>query len=193
MNIVLISAHPNPNSLNGAIRDTIRRGFADAGHDVRDIDLYADAFDPVLVVNETRRRRDLHLDPDTARYRELLAWADRLVFVYPVWWQGPPAMLKGFFDRVLAANFAYSFKGKRKGALLPDGLFRGKRAWVVYTTDTPRWLAWIDPGYLAIKHYVLQYVGIGRIRRSMIASVKRKTRERLRRELERLYRIAASS
>jgi NAD(P)H dehydrogenase (quinone) len=193
MNIVLISAHPNPNSLNGAVSDSIRRGFADAGHDVKEIDLYADRFDPVLVVNETRRRRDLHQDPDTARYRELLAWADRLVFVYPVWWQGPPAILKGFIDRVFVANYAYSFKGKRKGALLPDGLFRGKSAWVVYTSDTPRWLAWIDPGYFAMKQYVLQYVGVGPVRRSMITSVKRKSRERLGRELERLSRIAASS
>jgi len=191
MKIVLISAHPNPNSLNGSVKTTVARGFRDAGHDVREIDLYEERFDPVLVVNETRRRRDLHLDPDTARYRELLAWADRLVFVYPLWWQGPPAIMKGFIDRVIVSNFAYTYEGKKKGALLPNGLFRGKSAWVVYTSDTPRWAAWFDPGYLVMKYYVLSYIGIRRTRRTMITSVKRKTRERLARELDRLYRLAA--
>jgi len=53
---------------------------------------------------------DLHKDPEMAKYRDLITWADHLIFIFPIWWSGMPAILKGFIDRVFAADFAYSYK-----------------------------------------------------------------------------------
>ncbi|CAM3889824.1 NAD(P)H-dependent oxidoreductase [Alicyclobacillus pomorum] len=102
MNVLVVYAHPNPQSFNAAILRQVERGLQEAGHTFTVVDLYKDNFNPVLVVNETFRRRDLKDHPETAHYRDLLRWADHLIFIYPLWWCGTPAILKGFFDRVLA-------------------------------------------------------------------------------------------
>lgn len=70
------------------------------------LDLHADGFEPVLVVNEEHRRRDLDKVEATRAYREQLAWCDAMIFVYPVWWGGFPAMLKGYVDRTFVSGRA---------------------------------------------------------------------------------------
>lgn len=87
--------------------------LASVGHEVRSIDLYGEHFSPVLSAWERRH----HLDPpdekvDILPHAALLAWCEALVFTYPTWWSGQPAMLKGWFDRVWVNGVAYS---------LPDG------------------------------------------------------------------------
>lgn len=82
--------------------------------------------------DDTHRRRDLDHDPSTARYREIITNSDLLVFIYPIWWSGMPAILKGFIDRVFMRGFAYEYKG-----MLPHGLLAGKKAWIITTDDTP--------------------------------------------------------
>ena len=74
-------------------------------------DLYAESFDPLLVFNVQKRRRDMHLDPELENHRNQLLWAEKIVFVYPIWWGRPPAMLMGYIDRIFASNFAYRDKG----------------------------------------------------------------------------------
>lgn len=192
MNVLIVYAHPNPGSLSGAVLERLQQGLAEGGHRVSTLDLYEERFDPVLVVDERRRRRDLLNDPYTARYRELIADADLLAFVYPIWWHGPPAILKGFFDRVFVSGFAYSYKGKKKNALLPEGLLAGKKAWFVYTLDAPPLLARLDPGWLVIKYSIFWYCGIRRTTRLMLGGVKRTSAERRERFLERIYRKAAA-
>ena len=132
MKALVIYTHPRRDSLNGAFLDAVLSGLR-ANPSVTDIaveDLYTEGFDPRLVFDQTRRRRDLHKDPELTGHRDRLREADLVVFVYPLWWGRPPAMLMGYIDRLFAKDFAYRYRG---GGPLPEGLLKGKRVVCVST------------------------------------------------------------
>ena len=89
-----------------------------ANHEAQIIDLYAENFNPVPRYDQNSNRSSLATETETESYRILISQADHLIFVYPVWWYSVPAILKGFFDRVLASGFAYTSEVK-----LPKVLF----------------------------------------------------------------------
>jgi NAD(P)H dehydrogenase (quinone) len=134
MNVLIVYAHPNKNSFNHAILDEVVRGIQDGNHCCQVIDLYKDGFNPILVFNEEKKRSDLLNDKETESYRDLVRNANHLIFIYPIWWYGMPAILKGFIDRVFVSGFAYSTSGR-----MPKGLLGDKSAWVLYTIDSPSW------------------------------------------------------
>ena len=170
--VLVVYCHPNPKSFTHAVFDAVCAGLTSAGRAFDVIDLHAERFDPVLVVDETRRRRDLGTVEETRRYRELVGAAQALVFVYPVWWGGFPAMLKGFIDRVFVSGLTYSFEGRPRSAIFPNGLMRGRGAHFFYTLDTPALLAWIDPGWFSNLFTVFRYCGFGPVRRHYLARLK---------------------
>ena len=108
MNILIIYAHPNHQSFNGAILQQVKTHL-NPKHQVQILDLYAEKFDPLLRFDEDQLRRDLDKDPEMEKYRQLISWADHLIWIFPIWWGGMPAILKGFIDRVFASGFAYSY------------------------------------------------------------------------------------
>ncbi|WP_346419166.1 NAD(P)H-dependent oxidoreductase, partial [Listeria monocytogenes] len=85
------------------------KALEDGKHFYDVIDLYRDRFDPVLLFDEKKRRSDMKRDPETAEYRRIVKNADHLIFIYPLWWGGMPAIMKGFIDRVFAAGEAYTY------------------------------------------------------------------------------------
>lgn len=112
--------HPRRDSFCGAAYDRVLAGLAAGGHEVRTCDLHADGFEPVLSLDDRRahlvdHRIDPTLRPDIERYVADLLWCEALVLVYPTWWSGQPAMLKGWFDRVLVQGVAWE---------LPEGANR---------------------------------------------------------------------
>ncbi len=111
---LIIYAHPDPKtSHNAAVLSFVKEKLDAAGLPFEVIDLYADGFDPLLDSQDymaMNRKSTFRADPLVSKYQNLIQKADRLVFIYPVWWYGAPAMLKGFFDRVFTAGFAYNFK-----------------------------------------------------------------------------------
>lgn len=109
MKTLIIYTHPSPTGFNAAILKEVQSNLSKK-HEVKTLDLYAENFDPILRFDQEHRRRDLHKDPEMAKYRDLITWADHLIFIFPIWWSGMPAILKGFIDRVFAADFAYSYK-----------------------------------------------------------------------------------
>ncbi|UUZ81555.1 NAD(P)H-dependent oxidoreductase [Paenibacillus sp. P26] len=135
MKMLVIYTHPNHQSLNYAFLQEVVRGCRENTkiEDIRVLDLYEEGFDPVLIFNEHKRRRDMHADPDLAAYREQLKWADKIVFVYPIWWGRPPAMLLGYIDRIFASGFAY----RENGGLFPEGLLKGKSVVCISTMQGP--------------------------------------------------------
>ncbi len=170
MNTLIIYAHPNPTSFNHAIFEQVKKGLKDGNHPFEVIDLYEDHFNPVLVYNLQIKKSDLADDAETAGYRELVMKADHLIFIYPVWWYGVPAILKGFFDRVFVSGFAYTSKENR-----PRGLFADKSAWVIYTIDSPSWFVKLfrkSIEWKIIKDAILNYCGIKQVKRTMLAGVK---------------------
>jgi len=148
MNVLIVYAHPEPLSFNGALKDRAVEVLSGAGHQVTVSDLYAMGFDPVTgpgdfegeradpeflsIPREQTHAFETHtLSVDIAAEQKKLASADFLLLQFPIWWFGMPAIMKGWADRVFARGFAYM-----PGRKYDTGMFRGKLAMVSATTGT---------------------------------------------------------
>ena len=134
MNLSIILAHPNPGSFNHAIADAAAEVLAAAGHSVTLHDLCAEQFPPLFTAAELQK--DAPLEPAVARHCEEIVNADGIIIVHPNWWGMPPAILKGWIDRVLRMEVAYRFVANDKGEGVPVGLLRAKAAIVFNTANT---------------------------------------------------------
>jgi NAD(P)H dehydrogenase (quinone) len=99
-------------------------------------DLYQENFDPILLPAELER--DAYLPPFLLEHCREIAQAEGLVIVHPNWWGQPPAILKGWIDRVLRPEVAYRFREGDRGDGVPLGLLQAKAALVFTTSNTPR-------------------------------------------------------
>ena len=109
MNVLVVGAHPVAESFTVHVRQRAVAALRAVGHEVRITDLDAERFEARLSLAERRAHRDDPADkPAVARYGDDLRWADALVLVYPTWWSGPPAILKGWIDRVWIEGVAYT-------------------------------------------------------------------------------------
>lgn len=129
MKALVVYSHPNPKSFNKAILDAVREDLERRGAEVRVHDLYAQRFDPVLAGPDFEALSKGTVREDVAREQADLAWADLVVFIYPIWWYERPAILKGWFDRVFSLGFAY-----RATPAGLEGLLKGKRGLVLTTS-----------------------------------------------------------
>jgi putative NADPH-quinone reductase len=141
MRVLVVHSHPDPESFSAALRAETLAGLAEAGHETRLIDLYAEDFDPVL----RREAWRAYEDPLTNRggleaHVAHLRWAEAIVFVYPTWWYGLPAMLKGWLDRVWLPEVAFSLP--RDGDIRPM-LTHIRKLGVVTTCGASWWLTQI--------------------------------------------------
>lgn len=84
MNILILYAHPNPSSFNASILEHVQKGLQGTNHSATLLDLYKEAFNPVLTFNEDKRRRDLVYEEETEKYRKLVKEADSFIFIYPI-------------------------------------------------------------------------------------------------------------
>ena len=135
MKISLILAHPNKASFNHAIAEAALAELREAGHEVVFHDLYAEGFDPILPHAEFTKDAAL---PDRVRQHcTELAEAEGIAIVHPNWWGQPPAILKGWVDRVIRPGVAYEFLEGDKGDGVPVGLLRAEAVIVFNTSDTP--------------------------------------------------------
>lgn len=128
MNVLIVYAHPNPRSFNWAILDVIDSALRERGHATRIHDLYQMQFRAVLDSEDLLRNWRGDLPVDTRREQDAIRWARGLVFVYPIWWFGPPAILKGWIDRVFTRKFAFDF-----GPEGMKGLLTHEKALIVNT------------------------------------------------------------
>ncbi|MDT0347052.1 NAD(P)H oxidoreductase [Streptomyces litchfieldiae] len=108
-NALLVVAHPRPDSLTARIADRARERLADDGFTVDVLDLHAEEFDPRMTTEDEPdwTDRDKTYSATTEAHMRRLAAADTIVVVFPVWWMGLPAILKGWIDRVWNYGFAY--------------------------------------------------------------------------------------
>lgn len=150
MKVLWVYAHPEPRSLNGALRDEGLRTLRELGHQVRESDLYAMRWNPVLdgddyghdpcerlyILTESQRAYESGtLSADIRTEQDKLTWADTLILQFPMWWFGPPAILKGWIDRLFVQGFAQGVIDPQTGRMLRygNGGLAGKRAMLVTT------------------------------------------------------------
>jgi len=134
--VSVILAHPNPGSLNHALAAATVQALEENGHTVLFHDLYRERFDPILPGDEIPR--DAPLGPILHEYCREIATAEGIVIVHPDWWGQPPAILKGWVDRVLRPGVAYRFVEGDSGEGEPVGLLPAKAAVVFNTSNTPQ-------------------------------------------------------
>ncbi|MEI5678139.1 MULTISPECIES: NAD(P)H-dependent oxidoreductase [unclassified Mesorhizobium] len=138
MRVLVVYCHPVPESFCAAVRDAAIEAINAKGCEARLVDLYAENFDPVMRDDERRFYNDRRpVDPALETHIEHLKWAQAIVFIYPTWWYGLPAMLKGWLDRVWATEVAFELP-KGKGAIRPLMTHVSKIA-VITTCGAPRW------------------------------------------------------
>ncbi len=138
MRVLVIYCHPDETSFSSALHAGVLESLTASGHTVTDLDLYRDGFDPALSLDERIEYSDPGYVESVRKYAEQLASAEALVAVYPTWWYGMPAMLKGYFDRVWAPGIAYDVT--RKGSVETKRLAHIRRIAVVTTYGSPWWL-----------------------------------------------------
>lgn len=145
MHALVVYAHPEPSSFTGAMKDRACETLVGLGHTVQVSDLYGEQFNPVAGRHDFLTAADhkrLHYQqeqlwaaqhqgfaPDLQREQQRVQAANLMLFVYPLWWGGMPAILKGWFDRVMAYGFAYA-----DGQRFDSGLFKGRHAMVGVST-----------------------------------------------------------
>ncbi|MEO3945925.1 NAD(P)H-dependent oxidoreductase [Gorillibacterium sp. CAU 1737] len=188
MKILIIYTHPNHESLSHAFLNKVLEGSREnsAVQEVRVTDLYAEDFDPRLVFNHEKRRRDMHLDPRLEQYRQDLLWADKLVFIYPLWWGRPPAMLLGFIDQMFASNFAY----RATGGLFPEGLLKGRSVVCITPMQGPTHypLFFLNNAHkVLMKRALFGYVGMKKVKFFEFGSMEKPNGKQAKR-LEQIYR-----
>lgn len=129
MKAVIVFAHPGENSFNHAILQRAVNACQRRGISVTLRNLYQMNFQPVLSEQDMQRIEAKQVSPDVAEEQQLIAACDMLVMIFPVWWWGPPAILKGWIDRVFTNGFAFHYQEKG-----PVGLLLGKQAALFTTT-----------------------------------------------------------
>jgi NAD(P)H dehydrogenase (quinone) len=185
MNVLIVYAHPEPLSLNGALKNFAVAHLEAAGHHVQVSDLYAMKWKSALDAGDRTdmpagARFDPSMDskhayehgtqsPDIAAEQDKLRWADAVILQFPLWWYSMPAILKGWVERVYAFGFAYGVgehSDARWGNRFGEGSMAGKRAMLLTTTG-----GWdshysdrgingpIDALLFPIQHNILYYPG----------------------------------
>jgi putative NADPH-quinone reductase len=134
MIISVILAHPDPKSFNHAIARTAVEAIKANGHKIFFHDLYQEKFDPLLCTKEIAN--NAKLPAKIKKHCEEIASADGIVIVHPNWWGQPPAILKGWMDRVIRPDVAYKFLEGDTGEGIPKGLLKARIALVLNTSNT---------------------------------------------------------
>ena len=139
MKNLVIYAHPNVEGHCSHILAEVKEQLGNC--DI--IDLYKLKYDPVLHKNELYTKGKKAIDKLNKSFQQKIKKADNLIFIYPVWWGTMPAILKGFFDKVLTSPFAFQFVVKPFVSIiagyLPEGRLKGKKAAVFVTTGAKKW------------------------------------------------------
>ena len=155
--ILVILGHPATTSFCAALAETYTHSAKNAGHEVRVLRLGELDFDPILHNGYTQIQA---LEPDLLSAQADILWATHLTFVFPIWWGGIPALLKGFIDRIFLPGFAFKY---RAGKAFPDKLLAGKTAHLLVALDTPPWYyRWFYrmPGVHQMRKTTLAFCGI---------------------------------
>ena len=128
MKVLVVYAHPNPDSFNHAVLERFVAGLQSRNHEVEILDLYAQGFDPLLSAADLAALQAGETPADIKSQQAKVARAEGLAFIFPIWWSSMPAVLKGWIDRVFSLGFAYAFREEG-----PVGLLKQQKALLITT------------------------------------------------------------
>jgi NAD(P)H dehydrogenase (quinone) len=170
--ILVINGHPDTESYGMALSNAYKKGAAASGAEVREITVAELDFNPNLG-NGYRRRTEL--EPDLLEAQKKISWAEHIVLIYPVWWGGVPALLKGFFDRVFLPGFAFRY---RENSVWWDKLLTGRTGHIISTLDQPAWYYWLingRPTYHSVKKMTFEFCGIKPVQTTTFGPIRNST------------------
>ncbi len=178
MNVLVVLAHPQKGSFNHAIAETVISTLNQQGHKIIDHDLYAENFNPIINAEECLPNAEL--DDELQRHCKELCSAEGIVIIHPNWWGQPPAILKGWIDRVFRAKTAYRFEETEKGEGVPVGLLKAKKAIVFNTSNTKEEReqnTFGDPLDTLWKNCIFGLCGIRNVKRKMFSVIITSTQQ----------------
>jgi NAD(P)H dehydrogenase (quinone) len=189
MQILVIVGHADPRSFTHALARSYVQGARAAGAQVEQLELAALQFDLVL---RTNRAGEQPLEPDLVHAQQAITRADHVVWFFPTWWAGPPALVKGFVDRVFLPGFAYRYE---PGRALQHKLLAGRSARLVTSMDAPWW--WYALFYFRALHAAflaatLRFVGFGPLRTTTVYGLRAASAARRLRVLAGVERAGAT-
>jgi putative NADPH-quinone reductase len=190
MNILIILAHPDPNSFNHAIAETCKITLKELGHTVIFHDLHAENFDPLLPTHEIPKNGIVN--QTILNHCNDLTNSDAIIVIHPNWWGQPPAILKGWVDRVIRPGIAYTFEDGDDGEGVPVGLLKAKVALVFNTANTSEEREnniFLDPLETIWKNCIFDLCGVKQFHRKMFRIVVTSTLEERREWLREVEEI----
>ena len=185
--VLIINGHPDKESFCHALNQSYKKGALAKGREVQDIILADLAFNPILMYGYRKRTE---LEPDLLEAWKKIQWADHIVWIYPTWWASPPALLKGFIERVFLPGFAFEYQEKSP---FPKKLLTGKTSEIISTMDSPvPYYKWIvkDIGGKMMRRDIGAFCGIKNIRTTYLATIKTSTPEQREKWLNKIEKLA---
>lgn len=167
--VLIINGHPDKESFNYALSQAYIKGANKTNSILTQINIADLEFNPNLKFGYRKRTA---LEPDLIDAINKIKNADHIVWVYPMWWYGYPALMKGFIDRTFLPGITYQ---PIQGKSLPEKLLKGKSARLIMTSDTPKWYDFIfmkRPAINQLKKGTLQFCGIHPVKLTYIAPIK---------------------
>ena len=168
MNILIILAHPKRGSFNHSIAETCKDRLKSNGHEVVFHDLYLEGFNPILDASEIPK--DVQLNEVIRQHCLDLQQSIGVIIVHPNWWGQPPAILKGWIDRVIRPGIAYEFEEGDSGEGVPIGLLKAHTALVFNTSNTSKQREdniFKDPSETIWKNCIFEFCGVERFERKI--------------------------
>ncbi len=172
MKILIILGHPDNESFNHAIANTCIKKLVENGHSVIFHDLYKEKFDPVIYKTEIPKNAEL--SNSIEEHCSDLISADGIIIIHPNWWGQPPAIMKGWIDRVIRPGIAYEFREGDNGEGVPVGLLKAKAALVFNTSNTSETredCIFKDPLETIWKNCIFDFCGVKQFDRKMFRIV----------------------
>ena len=186
--ILILNGHPSKESFNYALANAYSKGSTDKNYQTELLHLADLNFNPIL---ENGFSKPMNLEEDLKTAFEKIKQADHLVWVFPLWWGGFPAHMKGFIDRAFLPGMAFKY---HKNKNFPEQLLKGKTARIIMTSDTPKWYYQLIMRSAAIhqlKKAILEFCGITPVALSYFAIIKKSTEEQRKKWLKEIEELGS--
>ena len=184
--VLIINGHPDKESFNNALSEAYIKGASNTETTLTQINIAELEFNPNLKFGYRKR---MELEPDLVNAIDKIKKADHIVWVFPMWWYGYPALMKGFIDRTFLPGITYQ---PIEGKPLPEKLLKGKSARLIITADTPKWYDYLimkSPAINQFKKGTLQFCGINPVKVTYISPIKNSNPDFRKKWLDKVFNL----